>query len=87
MKVICIDNKNPQHPELLTLKDWIYEGEVYTVTVERICVDGKFYLLAERDFGNESAQYNCKRFIPLSEKDEMEMVKERMAPFVMGGII
>ncbi len=76
MRVICIDNKDPAEPDRLITRHWIYEGEIYTVTDETTTFRGLFYSLAERDFGADSALYNAKRFIALSEIDEMEYYKK-----------
>ena len=74
--MICIDNKNPIQPRKLESRHWIYEGEIYTVIEEKWFKNGLFYSLSERDFGENSAIYHSKRFIPLSEVDEMVEVEE-----------
>ena len=76
MRVICIDNKNPLQPELLEKHHWIFEGEIYTVIGKKWSKNGLCYYLSERNFGEDSAIYHSKRFIPLSEVDEMVGVKE-----------
>lgn len=76
MKVFCIDNKNPIDPHKVQDRHWIYEGEVYTVMAEKWNSKGLFYSLLERHFGKYSAIYHSKRFIPLSEVDEMVEWKE-----------
>ena len=76
MRVICIDNKNPIQPELLEKYHWIYEGEIYTVIDKKRNKNGLYYYLSERNFGKDSAMYHSKRFIPLSEVDEMVRVEE-----------
>lgn len=76
IRVICIDNKNPANPDRINLHHIIYEGEVYHVIDITTNTRGVFYSLAERDFGSDSAIYNAKRFIALSEIDEMEYYKQ-----------
>lgn len=77
MKVICIDNKNPINHDRINPKDWIYEGEVYTVIEEIQNKVGLFYQLAERDNGKFSVIYHSRRFLILSDIDEFEVdIKE-----------
>ena len=73
MKIICIDNKNPIKHDRINLKDWIYEGEVYTVIEEIQNMVGLFYKLAERNNGEISVIYHSRRFLILSDIDEFEV--------------
>ena len=72
MKVICIDNSNPCTPHLIKPHLWISEGGIYTVISETNKIRGLFYSLAESDFGTNSAIYLAKKFIPLSEIEELD---------------
>ena len=76
MRGICIDNKNPINPGMLESCDMIFEGEVYTVIGEKWLSKELFYSLSERNFGNNSAVYHSKRFIPLSKVDELVGMEE-----------
>lgn len=71
MKVICIDNSNPLDPHRLREQDWVYEGEIYTVVEELLKPNGWFYVLAERLYYPNPVKYQAKRFLPLSEIDEV----------------
>ena len=73
MKVMCINNKKPLELDRMLPKHWILEGEVYTVKEEFLYEQGRFYGLAERDYGKDGALYNSNRFIPLSKIDERKM--------------
>ena len=72
LKVICIDNKNPERPHLIKEEDWIFEGDVYTVLTEVPFSTGTYYILAERNFIERPVYYNSRRFLPLTEEDLKE---------------
>ena len=79
MKVLCIDGvvkglkgvtgrKAEKHEE-------IYEGDVYTAIDEVVAYNGEEgYILLER---GPFASYRKRRFIPLSEIDETELVNQK----------
>lgn len=76
MRVICIDNKNPINPGMVESFHMIFEGEIYTVVEEKWLRKELFYSLSERTFGENPVIYHSKRFIPLSEVDELVGVEE-----------
>ncbi len=77
MKVLCINNKNPENPQKISLSEYVFEGEIYTV-VEASFINGKeYYQLAERYRGNKSVKYQAVRFIPLSDIDERTLAEKR----------
>jgi hypothetical protein len=51
----------------------VYEGEPYTVILVEDFFGEQYYTLAERPI---TTAYNSKRFIPLSEIDEAEVIAE-----------
>jgi len=76
MKVICIDASPESNDHKSGL---LKEGAVYTVLFDCLVygTDGKTtkgYALVE--FGDKYG-FDAKRFVPLSEIDELELVKER----------
>ena len=71
MRVICIDNKHPERPDLITEKDWIFEGEIYTVSNSMQFPGGLYYILAERSNLDRPVYYNSRRFLPLMEQEDI----------------
>lgn len=72
MRVLCIDQR--QGP-IKTC--WhVVEGEIYTVSEEYVQFDGVFYGLIE-DPDHILYSWSADRFIPLSNIDETELIKER----------
>lgn len=70
-KVVCIDAKDK--PFNVDLKDWVIEGETYTVTgVLQHPLQGMYgYLLKEAGFPEDSdfESYISRRFRPVDEQD------------------
>lgn len=87
MRVVCIDKNSDPLAIPASKEDQIFEGEIYTVTryseyslnniskVERYPV----YTLAER---SPNVGYAVERFIPLSDIDETEMIREPVKEIV-----
>jgi hypothetical protein len=84
-KVICIHGIKLGHNGLDEIKGKIivtpadqskviYEGEVYTVTKETVYFNTKVYKLKER---RKEDYYAASFFLPLSDIDETELIKER----------
>lgn len=82
LKVICINGVNigdlgkndDGSPGFATKDHVIYEGCIYTV-IEEVEQFGVIrYILLEKGL---DASYNRKMFIPLSDIDETELIKER----------
>ena len=73
MKVICIDASGKIHPECIG-QFMVREGGIYTVTGGWEDEGEYWYELKEDVSGNG---WNSKYFIPLSTKDETEIIKER----------
>ena len=38
MKVLCINNKNPENPQKISLSEYVFEGEIYTVVEAQLQV-------------------------------------------------
>lgn len=78
MKVMCIEGVKKgmiaMNGKPVKNQDEIYEGEIYTVSWKTILLGESVYMLSERSpfFG-----YRERRFIPLSDIDETELIKER----------
>lgn len=73
MKVICIDASGKIHPECSNTF-MVKEGGVYTVIGGFEEQEEYFYEFKEDGSGDG---WNSKYFIPLSTKDETEIIKER----------
>ena len=72
MKVLCIDAKGVNFPKILT------EGAVYTASQCK-CYE-ECYDIAEIQFNPHTGRrisFHKRRFISLSEIDEVELAKER----------
>lgn len=83
MRAICIDSS--KKPIKILLKEWIVEGETYTITkvIKMGLQDGKYgVLLKEVQLSADSfpyEYYDADRFLPLdilTEVREEEVVKE-----------
>lgn len=73
LKVICIDNSNLGHGTATELT----EGQEYTVLNELLAPSGELgYLLAEVKSDQWKGTFYSKRFIPVSNIDETEFVRE-----------
>ena len=85
MKVICIDDK--QHSDsYYWLDGLIVEGEIYNVLREQLSFDNNGnerigFILAEVPLKLRAA-FNKDRFIPCSDIDETELIKERQSELV-----
>lgn len=73
MKVICINNSHPIHPDKMTAADMIFEGEIYTVDTIIYNGDAQYYHLAERKRDRDRVQYLSTRFVPLTGPGEDEL--------------
>jgi hypothetical protein len=79
MRVICVDGikkgeKAWDTPKVCDDFDAIYEGEIYNVVREKVYDGHLCYFLQEK---RNNAAYYSGLFMPLSEIDEKELVKER----------
>lgn len=85
MKVICIDDSERDYGHISNNKEqpkydwWVKQGSVYTVIKNVIPVDVKIwcYVLAEDPDGADGWSWEADRFVPLSDIDETELIKER----------
>lgn len=77
MKVLCINNANPLQPASLLPGDMIYVGDVYTVHDVTRTGGREFFILKERMNRWPYVKYLASRFIPLSDIDERELLRER----------
>lgn len=75
MRVVCIDAA--QYPNEWP-DDFLIEGNIYEVirTEEAYGVDGRSNGLCYELKGGDGWGYQIKRFVPISEIDETEMVRE-----------
>ena len=77
MKVICIDENFISSKHMKKPSIHPKEGEICTVV--EVSDDG-FYMLSEylsTDLDTKVAMWVCSKFIPLSDIDETDLVKER----------
>ena len=86
MKVLCINNKNPENPQKISLSEYVYEGEIYTVVEASLINNKEYYILAERFRGDKSVKYQAVRFIPLSEIDERALAQKRKSELINSAI-
>ena len=73
MKVLCIDNSDGPFKVASIL---LVEGNIYTVTG----TEGESYFLAEIKINPKTGNkitFGKRRFIPISNIDEKELIKER----------
>lgn len=78
MRVICIEGVKKgtisSDGTPIVKNEEIYEGEIYSVSGEYKYNGEEFYFLRER---NPFLAYKKRRFAPLSDIDETELIKER----------
>lgn len=75
MKVMCISDFIENHMKLYMPK--LKVGEIYTVIKETNQNGFSFYLLGEYIDTNFNYWYEQSCFIPLSDIDETELIKQR----------
>ncbi len=79
MRVICIDNgpkKESCHPNSIITK--LVEGNIYTVVRQLLDNGGDLsYILEEVKSCGYMGAFLATRFIPVSNIDEKELIKER----------
>ncbi len=85
MKVLCVDGVKAGmlsggYPVIAKVEHEIYEGETYTVIGSDFIDNILGYMLQERSYGF----YKASRFVPLSNQDETELIKERQSETVCG---
>ena len=73
MRVMCVDD-NWDKGQFPIKNGGPKESEVVTVIGSTTCLHGSFYNLSEYPFPTDWEQEN---FIPLSDIDETELIKER----------
>ena len=67
MKVLCINNSNPEDKTELRPESWIWEGEIYTVSGKHRENGTLYYYLEERSFFTNGPVYKASRFMRLSK--------------------
>lgn len=70
MKVLCIDASTDADSEMPVD---LVEGQIYTVVDDQVYQGLLWYCLQE----NLDAWYSSDAFVPLSDIDEMELLKQR----------
>jgi hypothetical protein len=75
MKVICIDASGFIYCKPLT------EGAIYDVIQSDVYPDSWIVKGFEKSIGGNNASYKKIRFIPLSNIDEMEIIKQRQTQY------
>lgn len=79
MKVLCIDASSINvFGHDTGRKSGLVEGEVYTVIGQRKLFGIMGYFLEEAVAPNDDGHYRSNRFIPCSDIDELELVKEKL---------
>jgi hypothetical protein len=88
MRVLCISGLkagfvSPSSGEIASIDTEVYEGEIYTV-VDEITVMGRVGYVLEEKLPHTNWVYDAKRFAPLSNIDETELIKERQSETLCG---
>lgn len=79
-KVVCIKSDNSElYGRALDRKEFVSEGSVYTVTEIRNHRGAEWYMLKEKPY---NIAYYSKNFIPLSNIDETEFIREHLTETV-----
>lgn len=79
MRVLCIDASSVDSLGYDTgIKSGLTEGETYNVIREEKVFGTPGYILEELKAPNQTGAFRANRFIPCSEIDETELVREKL---------